>query len=150
MFTGWAAALVKAIDPSPKLWWVHPFSQFCPDLRQIGGSERQTWVLIVAAHCVAFPSSIRRPASVIRTRAISISCLPARIRSAPALASRACTNSTICATVKPCASIIASGAAVAAGGEQFERSAAVGFEAAAEDRGIWRVGLLGPGGETTR
>jgi hypothetical protein len=35
------------MTPSPKLLSVHPFGQFCADLRQIGGSERQTGVLAV-------------------------------------------------------------------------------------------------------
>src|SRR5262249_17274980 len=45
MFTRWAAAHIKAINPSPKLWWVHPFSQFRAGLGQVGGSERQRGVL---------------------------------------------------------------------------------------------------------
>jgi hypothetical protein len=40
-------------------------------------------------------------------------------------------------------------AAIAAGGEQFERGG-VGFWAAAEGSRHLVVGLLGPGGETTR
>jgi hypothetical protein len=42
------------------------------------------------------------------------------------------------------------GAAVAAGGEQFERPAAIGFGAAAEGSRHLAGGLSGPGGKTTR
>jgi hypothetical protein len=42
------------------------------------------------------------------------------------------------------------GAAVAAGGEQFERAAAVGLGTAAEGSRHLVGGLLGPGGKTTR
>ena len=53
-------------------------------------------------------ANARRPALVIRTTATSISCLPARIRSGVAVASPVRTSSTICATVNPCARMIAS------------------------------------------
>jgi len=42
------------------------------------------------------------------------------------------------------------GAAVAAGGEQFERSAAVGLGVTAKGSRHLVGGLLGPGGKTTR
>jgi hypothetical protein len=59
-------------------------------------------------HCLNPSLIARRPASVIRTRVISIVREPATTRSAVAIASPARTSSTICAIVKPWASIIVS------------------------------------------
>src|SRR6516165_10518230 len=72
--------------------------------------------------------------SVVSTRATSID-LQAMTRLACAVASPARTSSTICAIVKPRASMSASVQPVAAGGEQLERAAAVGLGGRGDDGG---------------
>jgi ABC transporter substrate binding protein len=59
-------------------------------------------------HCVDLSVSVRRPASVIFTRAISTARLATITRWLCAVASPARTSSAIWSTVKPCASSIAS------------------------------------------
>src|SRR5262249_22736165 len=77
-------------------------------------------VLLAAAAMARLVSSelnhrvSRRPASVIRTRAISISTLPARSRSGLAVARPSRTSSTIKGMSKPCASMTFFRAAVPA------------------------------------
>jgi hypothetical protein len=66
-----------------------------------------------------------------------------------ALASRACTNSTTCAMVNPCASMIAS-VQPSRQDHSSSSAAAVGLGAAAEGSRHLAGGLLGAGGKNTR
>jgi hypothetical protein len=87
--------------------------ELCRDrLDSFGFLERELFALgigvIAGAHDEDAPLSARRPASVMRKRAISIGLLPAMTLSAVAVASPAFTSSTIMSIVKTCAIMIAS------------------------------------------
>jgi hypothetical protein len=101
-----ACAPAPAIRFPPQHVFVQPF-QVCRHHYSIA-DEAGLIDGALFGHCVDLSVSVRRPASVIFTRAISTARLATITRWLCAVASPARTSSAIWSTVKPCASSIAS------------------------------------------